>query len=131
MKKIILVCEYNIAKLEEKEIHVFVLNHFYCHCYFGYESNFDLHGKYLVAICDKHPLFSDYVIEEKLCTCYKLGPFEICSYCINNRYVLIFNAKKVCIQEVPEYFENIKTLDEYLKSNLNVNVFFTFQSLKM
>ena len=95
MKKKIFVCQCNILKMEEKDIHVFVSNHFYYHCYFG-QKEVEPHDKFLVAICDKHPLYSDYVILEKSCTCHKLGPFEICTYCINVRYVLNFTKKSLC-----------------------------------
>ena len=81
-------------------MHVFATNHFYCHCCFGNCQNLELQDEYLVTISDKHPLSSDYVIKGKFCTCYKLGSFKICSYCINVRYMLNFNAQKVYMKEV-------------------------------
>ena len=91
MKLKILVCKCSLAKLEENQVFVFQPNHFHCHCFYGREfNNVNLHSEYLVALCDKDRLLSNFFIQEKYYTCYKVVPFDICTYCVNVLYLLNF-----------------------------------------
>ena len=97
---------------EENE-YVKKLCHFYCH----YKEE----HVYFVHICKYHPFVAKKVDGMKnKCFCAGLGPYEICEFCIQMKYLLNFRAYKFCLRTIPKNIQrNLMPLDHFLTNSLN------------
>ena len=55
-----------------------------------------------------------------------LGPYEVCNFCVQVKYLLNFRAYKICIKKIPKTVpKDLVPLDVVLKDNMNMcEVFF-------
>ena len=88
-----------------KKIKLQKINHtFRCDC-----ENYDLvhnsDDRYKFVLCEKCPYNLPSHLEQVLCYlggaygCKTLGPFQVCSFCINLRYMLNFSTIKICVKK--------------------------------
>ena len=94
--------------MEQKEMHIVKANIFYSHCYWG--GNKETHNAFLLATGPEQPLiFPLWLTVDFIKECFssKIVPYEICSFCINVRFVLNFSCYKVCFPGVHEHLKDI------------------------
>ena len=71
-------------------------------------------------------------MDEK-CSCKILGPYEVCKFCVQVKYLLNFRAYRICMKKIPKNVQkNLMPLDVFLKNNMNMcECFLSFPNFKI
>ena len=96
------------------------INHFHCHCNVPHEI--------LVWVCSSHPTVCTISSNSPMQCFYKnCSHYELCSLCVERRYIINFKAKKICLGEIPDYTKNdVIKFDYFLKEKMKSEAFYFF-----
>lgn len=95
---------------------------------------FDNEHERYVYTCKGHPfLISQLEGMCNECYCKNIGPFEMCKFCVQMRYLLNFRYYKFCVEEIPKWLNKfLVPLDSYLEhETLKCESFFYFWNNKV
>ena len=97
---------------EEGNSYVIKMYHFYCKCKYVDEYIFNAY-KY-------HPFIGKILNGmQSSCSCRNLGPFEVCDFCVQVKYLINFHTYKLCIKSVPENIaQHLVPLNKYLQDEM-------------
>ena len=120
----------------EKRLEYFDSNNEIVKCGSIFFVSLDIAGTNTMIICKKckynlKPICAEVLEKIEKCKCSSLGPFVVCSFCVNLRYSLNFRTTKTCIEEdnFCSFGFEIKKLINYLRDNLLVDQFSIFNIL--
>lgn len=71
---------------------------------------------------------------ESECDCKDMGPFELCDFCVQMRYLINFRFYKFCMGKIPKWLKNyLVPLYSYLKHETTKcgSFFFDFKNNKV
>ena len=88
----------------EKRLEYFDSNNEIVKCGSIFFVSLDIAGTNTMIICKKckynlKPICAKVLEKIEKCKCSSLGPFVVCSLCVNLRYSLNFRTTKICIKE--------------------------------
>ena len=118
----VLMCPCYAEKFhQENHDYIKKIYHSHCRC--------EECGQFLyVCSCKQHPFIASRDDRmEQHCTCSITGKNEICNFCVEVKYLLIFRTFKFCTNKVPENFqEHIVSLPDYLDAIFPCTLFFKY-----